>query len=276
MSQATGCSRVRGALLGLALASSLVCAASAQQPDRLVADWFLTLNGAQCRSHGHLDDRARGRGCRRVRRRRTGVVRARRREPRARVRHTRRRRATAPLPAQWQIERRRARGRSHTAAERAARNVARHTPRCAAGCTGKACRFHGSLVAHFVRARARHARLHAERAKRRRRLSLPRRPGVALRVAGSRARVGVAVSARDRAKRRAGHDPLRELPRGAPHLLGRSRSSREAAASLDGLFARPLGRLDARRRDDDADSGLCRPRRSAALARARVSSSACH
>jgi hypothetical protein len=37
------CSRVRGALLGLGLAASLVHAASAQQPDQLVGDWFLTL-----------------------------------------------------------------------------------------------------------------------------------------------------------------------------------------------------------------------------------------
>ena len=150
------------------------------------------------------------------------------------------------------------------------------TPRRAAGCAGEACRFHGSVVAHIIGSRARHARLHAGRAKRRRRLSLPRRSGVALRVAGTRARVGVAVSARDRAKRRAGHDSLRELPRGAPHFLGRSRYSREAAAPLDGLFARPMGRLDARRRDDDADAGLSSISAASRSRRIRASSSGCH
>ena len=139
-------------------------------------------------------------------------------------------------------------------------HVACGPPRRAAGGAAEARRLHGRLVAHFLGSRPRDARLHAGRASRRRRLSLPRRPGAALRVAGPRARLGLAIPARDRAERQASDDSLRELPRGAAHLARRPALSRDTAPSRNGLLARPLGRLDARRRDEDAHGGLRRSR----------------
>ena len=249
----------------LSLAATLSVSTARAQPSALVGDWFLTLDERRAVHTGTLDDRIERRRARGVRRRRTGHVQARRRHGRDRVRHARRRRPAAPLRAQRPRRWRRARRRVDPAARRAAGHVARRAARRAAARAAAARRFHRRLVAHVVGPGARDARLHAGRASARRRVPLPRRSVAALRVAGPRAHLRLAVSARDRAERHAGDDPLRELPRGSAHLPRRPRLSRDAAASRDGLLARPLGRLDARRRDEDAHAGLRRSRRPAAL-----------